>query len=400
MGDVHPDTRPRTAQRALFLVLVSLLALCIPLLVAGPAGAGPLTGGFSPTIVGQGADVDGNGSVGTSDDANAFYGDTSIIDGKLDCDAWGVVANDGGEGDGAITNADDCSLVGYDGTPDGITIEVVNGFFQVGDGPLPTVFNASDPNNPDIGDSDFAWSAIDGRVDSNGNEVIDSDDCHVAVVDSIDVLSNDSSNSNPCGFANSPNTAANGLLDFDNNQVINATDSCTNGCFFGLDVATGKVQEVECPGFEGDPRHDVIGTSGDDTLIGTAGRDIICARGGDDTLVGAGAKDLLLGARGADVARGGGGRDVLRGGIGRDRLLGGDAGDRLFGNRGNDRLNGGGGRDVLRGGTGRDRLLGGDAGDRLFGNGGNDRLNGGGGFDRGFGGAGHDTFVSCEVRHQ
>ena len=364
MGDVHPDTCPRTVQRMLFIALVALLALCIQLLFAGPAGAGPLTGGFSPTIVGQGADVDGNGSVGASDDANAFYGDTSIIDGKLDCDAWGVAANDGGEGDGTINGSDDCSLVGYDGTPDGVTIDVVNGLFQVANGPLPTVFNESDPDNPSVADSDFAWSAIDGRVDSNGNEAIDSGDCHVGVVDSIDVLSNDSIDSNPCGFASSPNTSKNGFLDFDNNQAINALDSCSNGCFFGLDVASGKVQEVECPGFAGDPRHDVVGTSGDDTLIGTAGRDIICGRGGDDTLVGAGANDLLLGGGGADVARGGGGRDVIRGGTGGDRLLGGDAGDRLFGNRGND------------------------------------RLNGGGGFDRGFGGAGHDTFVSCEVRQQ
>jgi Ca2+-binding RTX toxin-like protein len=362
MGDIHPDTRPRTARRTL---LLALLALCISLLLAGPAGAGPLTGGFSPTIVGGGADVDGSGVVNGSDDANAFYGDTSIIDGKLDCDAWGATANDGSPGNGTIGPTDDCSLVGYDGTPDGITIEVVDGLFQVGDGPLPTVFNASDPDNPDVGDSDFAWSAIDGRVDSNGNEGIDGQDCHVGVVDSINVLSNDTpGDPNPCGFANTSNTADNGLLDFNNDQDITGVDSCSDGCFFGLDVASGKVQEVECPGFEGDPRHDVIGTSGDDTLIGTAGSDIICARGGDDTLVGAGGKDLLLGARGADVARGGGGRDVLRGGTGRDRLLGGDAGDRLFGERGND------------------------------------RLNGGRGFDRGFGGAGHDTFVSCEVRHQ
>jgi Ca2+-binding RTX toxin-like protein len=374
MGDVHPDTRPRTAQRRLFLVLGSLLALCIPLLLAGPAGAGPLTGGFSPTIVGGGADLDGNGVVNGSDDANAFYGDTSIIDGKLDCDAWGAVANQGDAGNGSITLADDCSLVGYDGTPDGVTIDVLNGFFQVGDGPLPTVFNAGNPDNADIGDSDFAWSARDGRVDSNGNELIDGDDCHFGLVgetndsglgdptDGTDVLGNPGANQ--CGFASAPNTADNGLVDLNDDADITSADSCSNGCFFGLDVATGKVQEVECPGFQGDPRHDVIGTSGDDTLIGTAGRDIICGRGGDDTLVGAGAKDLLLGAGGADVARGGGGRDVLRGGIGRDRLLGGDAGDRLFGN------------------------------------GGNDRLNGGRGFDRGFGGPGHDTFVSCEVRHQ
>ena len=365
MGDVRPNTRPRTAQRKLFLVLVSLLALCIPLLLAGPAGAGPLTGGFSPTIVGQSADVDGNGIVNGGDDANAFYGDTSIIDGKLDCDAWGVAANDGGEGDGTINGSDDCSLVGYDGTPDGVTIDVDNGLFQVGNGPLPTVFNASDPDNPSVADSDFAWSAIDGRVDSNGNEGIDSDDCHVGVVDSDRrTLDRRGRTRTPAGSRAARTRPRTACWTSTTTRRSTPTDSCADGCFFGLDVASGKVQEVECPGFEGDPRHDVIGTPGDDTLIGTAGRDIICGRGGDDTLVGAGAKDLLLGAGGADVARGGGGRDVLRGG------------------------------------SGRDRLLGGDAGDRLFGNGGNDHLNGGRGFDRGFGGPGHDTFVSCEVRHQ
>ena len=250
MGDIHPDTRPRTPQRTLFLALVAVLALCIPLLLAGPAGAGPLTGGFSPTIVGGGADLDGNGIVNGSDDANAFYGDTSIIDGKLDCDAWGAVANQGDAGNGSITLADNCSLVGYDGTPDGVTIDVVNGFFQVGDGPLPTVFNAGNPDNADIGDSDFAWSAIDGRVDSNGNEDIDSDDCHAGLIPLIDVLSNDNSDSNPCGFASSPNTSDNGLLDFNNDQDVTGADSCSNGCFFGLDVDNGKVQEVECAGFK------------------------------------------------------------------------------------------------------------------------------------------------------
>jgi Ca2+-binding RTX toxin-like protein len=357
-------SRPRT-RRLLMVAFVFSAVFCVAMAAAGRADAGPLTGGFSPTIVGGGADVNGDGVVNGTDDANAFYGDTSIIDGKLDCDAWGVVANDGSAGTGTIDGGDDCSLVGYDGTPDGVTIDVVNGAFVFADGPLPTVFNAGNPDNADIGDSDFAWSAIDGRVDSNGNEDIDSDDCHAGLILGIDVLSNDNLDSNPCGFASSPNTADNGLLDFNNDQDITAVaDSCSNGCFFGLDVDNGKVQEAECAGFKGDPRHDVIGTSGPDVLIGTAGRDIICGRGGGDTLIGAGARDLLLGGGGGDVMRGGDGRDVLKGGRGNDRL------------RGN------------------------DAGDRLFGNGGRDHLNGGAGFDRGFGGAGHDTFVSCEVRHQ
>ena len=88
-------------------------------------GADPLTGGFSPTIIGERADLNGDGVVNGRDDANAFYGDTHIIDGMLDCDAWGAIANDGSEGSGAISVADDCSLLGFDGTPDGVTIDVV-----------------------------------------------------------------------------------------------------------------------------------------------------------------------------------------------------------------------------------------------------------------------------------
>jgi hypothetical protein len=89
MGETDLVERPGTTRRLLAFAFVSLVVVCVALLVAGRAEAGSLTGGFSPTIVGGGADVDGNGVVNVSDDANAFYGDTSIIDGKLDCDGWG-----------------------------------------------------------------------------------------------------------------------------------------------------------------------------------------------------------------------------------------------------------------------------------------------------------------------
>ena len=375
MGDAHPDTRPRTPQRTLFLALVTLLALCIPLLLAGPVGAGPLTGGFSPTIVGGGADLDGNGVVNGSDDANAFYGDTSIIDGKLDFDAWGAVANQGDAGNGSITPADDCSLVGYDGTPDGVTIDVVNGFFQVGDGPLPTVFNAGNPDNADIGDSDFAWSARDGRVDSNGNELIDGDDCHFGLVgetndsglgdptDGTDVLGNPGANQ--CGFASAPNTADNGLVDLNDDADITSADSCSNGCFFGLDIAAGKVQEVECPGFESDPRNQIVGTGAGETLVGTSGPDIICGKGGSDLLKGIGGNDLILGGGGADEMLGGDGADTAKGGDGGDEIRGGKGGDDLFGQNGNDDLFGQKGADLLNGGPGNDSCSGGPGNNTL-----------------------------------
>jgi len=365
MGGLHLVERPGNTRR-LLVAFVFIAVSCAALAGAGRADGGALTGGFSPTIVGGGADLNGDGVVNGSDDANQFYGDTHIIDGKLDCDAWGAVANQGDAGNGAIGAGDDCSLVGYDGTPDGVTIEVVDGVFQVADGPLPTVFNAGNPDDASVLHSDFAWSALDGRVDSDGDEHITGDDCHFGLVGKLadaglgdptngaDILGNPGANE--CGFgAPAPNTADNGLVDLNDDHDITGADSCSNSCFFGHDVVSGKVQEVECPGYEGDSRHDVIGTSGADVLVGTAGRDIICARGGNDTLKGNGDKDLLLGGGGADDVHGGNGADVLKGQKGKDHL---------FGNKGNDRLEGGQGSDHCSGGSG------------------------------------NDTFASCEVRHQ
>jgi Ca2+-binding RTX toxin-like protein len=361
------------------LIVFSLVATLLTLAV--PASAAPLTGGFSPTIVASRADLNGNGVVTGRDDANAFYGDTHIIDGMLDCDAWGVVANAGTGGSGTITNADDCSLVGYDGTANGVTINVENGEFQVGNGPLPMVFNANEPDNPDVGDSQFAWSTIDGRVDSNGDETIDADECHFGLIglsndgglgdetDGADILGNDGTN--PCGFGSPPNTADNGRVDRNSDGDITSADSCANGCFFGHDLVLGEVQAIECPGRAGDGRDDVVGTAGPDTLTGTSGRDIICGLGGNDTLNGLSGNDLLLGGGGADRLRGGGGADNQMGGSGRDTIVG---------------------------STGNDRLFGGPANDQLFGGPGNDRLDGGPGNDLGVGGLGADVFIRCERR--
>jgi Bacterial Ig-like domain (group 1)/RTX calcium-binding nonapeptide repeat (4 copies) len=78
-----------------------------------------------------------------------------------------------------------------------------------------------------------------------------------------------------------------------------------------------------CPGFEGDPRNQVVGTSGDDELVGTAGRDIICGLGGDDVIRARRGRDLVLGGLGDDLMRGGRGNDKLRGGRGPDTAIGG-----------------------------------------------------------------------------
>jgi hypothetical protein len=332
------------------------------------AGGG-FTGGFSPFIVNGLADLDGDRNVTGRDDSNEFYGSTHIIDGSLDCNAW-TTDNDGAAGDGTINGGDDCTLIGYDGTADGVTIEVIDGEFQVGNGFLPTIFNAADPDNPDVGDSDFAWSAINGRVDSSGNEVISAGDCHFGLIgatndpglgnatDGADILGNTQAMTDPCGFGGGgPDADENGFVDLNSDVDANADDTCLDGCFFGHNVRRGLVQNLECRGFEGDPRNDVRGTPGAETLVGTSGPDIICGLGGDDILLGRGGRDVIIGAGGADVLRGAGGNDRLLGGQGPDRLFGGPGRDRLLGGPGNDRLNGGGGNDTCVGGPGRDRSV-------------------------------------------
>jgi Ca2+-binding RTX toxin-like protein len=370
MSAIRSTVYTGTARRrlALFGVFV-LMAFYAQLTFAGPAAAAPFTGGVSPTIINNLADLNGDGVVSGTDDSNAFYGDTAIIDGALDCDAW-VNDNDGLLGSGTITVDDDCTLVGYDGTVDGVTITVDGGAFLAWSGPLPTVFNAADPDNPSVLASDFAWSTRSGLVDSNGDETIDAEDCSVDVIGTADILGNDALNTNPCGFATLTDPADNGKVDLNSDGDITTADSCAR-CFLGHRVILGVVQQANCPGHVGDPRNQVVGTPGPDFLVGTAGADVICGRGGNDILIGKRGNDLLLGGSGADRLRGGPGADILKGG---------------------------GGRDVLRGGSGNDRLSGGPGRDRLYGESGNDRLNGGRGFDLGVGGPGRDTFFSIERR--
>jgi hypothetical protein len=216
--------------------------------------------GLSPTIVDSLADLNGDDAADAADDAAAFYGDTAIIDGGLDCDAW-AAANDGSAGDGVIGTDDDCTLIGVDGSALGVEITVEDGAFveangdPIADGTaLPTVFNAGDPDNADIGDSDFAWSTRFGRVDANGDEAIDNEDCHVGIA-GVNILGED------CGYSPATPPALNGYVDIDGDSEITSADEC-DGCFFGFDVFNGLVAAV--PIDFGDPVYDAA------TLLGTA----------------------------------------------------------------------------------------------------------------------------------
>lgn len=296
-----------------------------------PAAADPLSVGLAPTVYSSLADLNGSGGVNGADDSNEFYGSTSIIDGALDCDAW-LADNDGAAGDGTIDTADDCTLIGYDGTPDGVTIEVMDGLFTTADGAaipdgqaLPTVFNATNPDDPSVLASDFAWSTIGGRVDSNGDETIDGDDCYFGLIgetvdvglgdatDGADILGSDPA----CGFAGTIGPSLNGKVDLNSDEAITTADTCNDGCFFGRNVVKGVVSDCT-----------ILGTSASETLSGTPGRDVICGLGGSDTLRGRGRNDVIRGGRGNDIMVGGRGNDTLLGGPGPDTARGGRGRDR------------------------------------------------------------------------
>ncbi len=197
-------------RRPLVVVAGTLFAFqAIALMGAQTASAAPFSGGFSPTIIGGGADLNGDSVVNGRDDSNHFFGDTDIIDGKLDCNTWGTALGDENKG----------------------------------------TAGATDPANPGVAAAKFAWSTIGGKVDSNGNESIDADDCSFGLIgqtvdtglgvptDGADVLGSGS-----CGFAGTIPPANNGLVDLNSDLTITSADSCTNGCFFGHNLSSGLVQ--------------------------------------------------------------------------------------------------------------------------------------------------------------
>jgi hypothetical protein len=406
-------------KRGIVVVLVTGLALGIGMTAALAA---PLTGLVSPTIVGGLADLNGTGTITATDSWVDFYGDTEVISGALDCDAWGNVANDGSDGDGVIDGDDDCILIGVDGTADGTTIVVTNGSFATMDGvaiingtKLPAVFNASDPTNTSVAAADFAWQVIGGRVDANGNNVIDDDDCSVGIVNGWDILGVS------CGFNPPTGSADNGKIDVNGDFVITvADDSTAVGGFFGLAVEDGLVQAgaaVGAPTITSfTPTSGAVGTvvtitgtnlGGATVTFGgvaasctanTAGTQLTCTvpvgavtgkivvtttagtatsatnftvpgtpTPGGCTIVGTGGPDQLVGTEGDDVICAKAGADQVRAKAGNDLVKGAKGSDLLRGGPGDDTLRGGKGADVLRGGKGFDTCVGGKGNDTLKG---------------------------------
>lgn len=184
---------------------------------------------------------------------------------------------------------------------------------------------------------------------------------------------------------------------------------------------------LKCPGYENDPRPQIVGTDAPETLSGTEEEEIICGLGGADTLSnGNGGADEILGGAGPDTITSGlsavtifgnGGRDtitLLYTSFGRPHIYGGPRRDEIQGSGRPDVIEGGGGPDVIDGGAGRNEIYGLSGNDNIRGgfdkdeiNGGRgadtirggeeiDTLSGGPGVDRIFGGEENDTIMGDE----
>src|SRR3954470_2918160 len=189
----RPPTARRhvtNAHRPIARVALAAMAVLATLVVGStPASAAGSTGGLSPTVFGGRLDMNGTGAIGGRDDSNAFFGQTDVIDGGIDCDAWGTTANAALPGDGVIGAADDCTLIGVDGSFDGVTIAVEDGVVVAADGVpfsdgsrMPALYNAANPFDQSVQGADFGWWALDGRVDVNLSGSIDYGDCARGVV--------------------------------------------------------------------------------------------------------------------------------------------------------------------------------------------------------------------------
>ena len=276
------------------------------------------------------------GSVGTVAQAN--HPDGTCIDLTPETDTSGV-------GDTQTITATLRQLNGSDCTGDPVTAP---------QGPITVDFEVTGPNDPDSGNTPDS-SDLDCKITKKSAE------CFVNY-------------SNP----NTGTDTITGWIDENNDGVIDAAetqDEVTRTTTTGGGGGGGD----KCPGYESDPRNQIVGSAGSDTLVGTPGDDIICGLAGADTLSGLAGNDLVLGGIGPDTLRGGPGNDTLRGG------------------RGNDTLYGGRGADTLQGGLGNDTLYGGRGSDQLFGGIGRDNLYGGLNSDTCRGGDGADTRKSCEA---
>ena len=314
-----------SARRVGVAALGALAVAALPLTVAGPAGAAPVTFSYAgpPVPIPDAGDLSGNnpGAPATATIPVAGLPNSIVdVDFRIDGTACSTTAGSVTVGI-SHTFANDLEIKLT--SPGGTTILLVD------------------------------------NTDGSGNNF-----CQVVLDDDAGAVSIQTAVT-----ANAPFTGtwapANPLSGFDG-QNPNGNWTVSVQDFFSSDTGTLRavsiiidaariISPATCDGPP--PVGAIVGTDGPDDLVGTAGDDVIFGLGGADKLTGLGGRDLLCGGEGNDLLLGGDGDDTLVGGGGANWLQGGADNDTLLGGAGTDRLDGGSGVNTNNAGGGTNQCF-------------------------------------------
>jgi CSLREA domain-containing protein len=274
----------------------------------GDYTAGDDTVTFAPGDTEEEIVVDVNGDVIDEDD-ETFTVDLS--------NASGATIDDG-EATGTITD-DDSS-----------TISIADDTVTEGNaGTTPATFTVS-LSTPSENEVTVDWATADGTATAPGDYTAGDDTVTFAPGDTEEEIVVD---------VNGDTTAEPDetfVVDLSGASGATIADPQGQGTILNDDAAPPPPPAQTCPGFEADPRPQLVGTDGADVLSGTSAGEILCGLDGNDKIRGGGGNDLVLGGGGNDRLAGQGGKDVLKGQAGRDRMNGGPGRDRCQGGPGAD----------------------------------------------------------------
>ena len=295
----------------------------------------------------------------------------------------------GGPGADAIDGGTGSDTASYEGSAQGVNVQLQYGIAQGGDAAGDTLTSIENLIGSDHNDTLFGNPGINVIHGRGGNDIIKG----LANADQLYGEDGDD-----WVYVDNPDTVATGDAGTDRLFVLGNLGVTNAVGVNGFEIATGNV---------GDDTFDGTGATANLTLRGLSGNDVLTGGSGDD---------YIYGGAGADELRGGDGLDrlfidetdtVIDGGAGTaDRVLvqqlasattgvsvdmAASHVEVAYGNLKNDTFDGSGSSDALSlyGRGGADTLIGGSANDRLYGDNGTnvgDVLNGGAGNDYLYGG--------------
>ena len=332
------------------------------------------------------------GTTGDDPDLQGTEGD-DVINGLAGNDTIDALGGDdtinGGPGADAIDGGTGSDTASYEGSAQGVNVQLQYGIAQGGDAAGDTLTSIENLIGSDHNDTLFGNPGINVIHGRGGNDIIKG----LANADQLYGEDGDD-----WVYVDNPDTVATGDAGTDRLFVLGNLGVTNAVGVNGFEIATGNV---------GDDTFDGTGATANLTLRGLSGNDVLTGGSGDD---------YIYGGAGADELRGGDGLDrlfidetdtVIDGGAGTaDRVLvqqlasattgvsvdmAASHVEVAYGNLKNDTFDGSGSSDALSlyGRGGADTLIGGSANDRLYGDNGTnvgDVLNGGGGNDYLYGG--------------